>query len=48
MVEIDNSYDKHESEQDSTGGTRAIVSSLTEAFELDRVDFETMIDEIRI
>ena len=43
MVEIDN-----ESEQDSTGGTRAIVSSLTEAFELDRVDFETMIDEIRI
>ena len=48
MVEIDYSYDKHESEQDSTGGTRAIVSSLTEAFELDRVDFETMIDEIRI
>ena len=48
MVEIDNSYDKHESEQDSAGGTRAIVSSLTEAFELDRVDFETMIEEIRI
>ena len=48
MVEIDNSYDKHESEQNSTGGTRAIVSSLTEAFELDRVDYETLLEEIRI
>ena len=47
MVEIDNSYDKHESEN-STGGTRAIVSSLTEEFELDKVDYETMLDEMRM
>ena len=48
MEEITNSYDNHESEQGSTGGTRAIVFSLTEEVELDKVDFETMLEEIRI
>lgn len=48
MEEITNSYDNYESERISTGGTRAIVVSLTEEVELDKVDFETMLEEIRI
>lgn len=52
MEDMSNSYDSHdikeESEQNTNGGTRAIVESLTEAVELDRVDFETMLEEIRI
>lgn len=48
MEEITNSYDNHESEQSSTGGARAIVVSLTEEAILDQVDYETMLEEIRI
>ena len=55
MVEIDNSYDKHESEQDSIesentppSGARADIVSLTQEAILDRVDYETMLEEIRI
>ena len=49
MEEMSNSYSNNvESEQNTTGGTRAIVVSLTEEVELDKVDFETMLEEIRI
>lgn len=48
MEEITNSYDNHENEQSSTGGTRAIVVSLTEEALLEKVDYETMLEEIRI
>ncbi len=49
MEEMSNSYSNNvESEQNTTGGTRAIVISLTEEVELDKVDFETMLEEIRI
>ncbi|MBR6488266.1 MAG: hypothetical protein IKT20_05105 [Clostridiales bacterium] len=43
------SYDnKVESEHSDPSGTRAIVVSLTEEVELDRVDYETLLEEIRI
>ena len=43
------SYDKkEESEQNNPSGTRVLVVSLTEELELDRVDYETMLEEIRI
>ena len=43
------SYDnKVESEHSDPSGERAIVVSLSEEVELDRVDFETMLEEIRI
>ena len=48
MEDMTNSYDNHESEQSSAGGTRAIVVSLTEEALLDKVDYETMLEEIRI
>lgn len=49
MEDMSNSQEIiEESEQNTTEGTRAIVESLTEAVELDRVDFETMLEEIRI
>ena len=49
MEDMSNSHDiREESEQNTIGGTRAIVESLTEAVELDRVDFETMLEEVRI
>ena len=49
MDEMSNSYSNNvESEQNTTGSTRAIVVSLTEEVELDKVDFETMLEEIRI
>ena len=49
MEETSNSYNNNvESEQNTTGGTRAIVVSLTEEVELDKVDYETLLEEIRI
>ena len=49
MEEMTHSYDnKDESEQNDPSGTRAVVVSLTEEAILDRVDYETMLEEIRI
>lgn len=43
------SYDNQvESGHSEPSGTRAIVVSLTEEVELDRVDYETLLEEIRI
>ena len=43
------SYDNQvESEHSGPSGSRAIVVSLTEEVELDRVDYETLLEEIRI
>ena len=48
MEDMTHSYDNNESEQNVPSGTRALVVSLTEEVELDRVDYETLLEEIRI
>lgn len=49
MEDMTHSYDnKVESEQNDPSGARAIVVSLAEEAILDRVDYETMLEEIRI
>ena len=49
MEDMTNSYDnKTESENTPPSGSRAVVVSLTEEVELDRVDYETLLEEIRI
>ena len=49
MEDMTNSQNnKVESEKNPPSGTRASVISLTEEVELDRVDYETMLEEIRI
>ena len=49
MEEMSNSYSNNvESEQNTTCGPRAIALEHTEKVELDKVDFETMLEEIRI
>ena len=49
MEDMTHSYENKEgSEQSVPTGSRALVVSLTEEAILDRVDYETMLEEIRI
>ena len=48
MEEMHSCDNKVESEHSDPSGTRAIVVSLTEEVELDRVDYVTLLVEIRI
>ena len=49
MEDMTNSYDnKAESENTPHSGVRADIVSLTQEAILDRVDYETMLEEIRI